>query len=72
VTDERYTLVAVEATLGYSDGWWAAHLKAQRDSGHSQVSYYRARGREPKYLTLWKHTLRDPPVPVKTLETPAP
>jgi len=39
--------------------WWAAHVKAQRDSGHSQVAYCRARGLDPKYFTLWKRRQRD-------------
>ena len=40
--------------------WWAAHLKAQQDSGQSQVAYCRARGLDPKYFTLWKRKLREP------------
>jgi hypothetical protein len=39
--------------------WWAAHVKAQRDSGQSQVAYCRARGLDPKYFTLWKRRQRD-------------
>jgi hypothetical protein len=40
--------------------WWAAHMKAQQDSGQSQVAYCRARGLDPKYFTLWKRKLREP------------
>jgi hypothetical protein len=39
--------------------WWAEHLQAHRDSGQSQAYYYRARGLDPKYLTLWKRKLRN-------------
>jgi hypothetical protein len=48
---------------------WAAHMKAQRDSGQIQVEYCRARGLDPKYSTLWKRRLREPRVPAKTVET---
>ena len=49
--------------------WWAAHVKAQRDSGQSQVEYCRARDLDPKYFTLWKRKLRDPRVSAKTVES---
>ncbi|HWJ18629.1 MAG TPA: hypothetical protein VNR65_07880 [Geobacterales bacterium] len=48
--------------------WWAAHMKAQQDSGQSQVAYCRARGLDPKYFTLWKRKLREPRIPAKTVE----
>jgi len=37
-------------------------MKAQQDSGQSQVAYCRARGLDPKYFTLWKRKLRGPGV----------
>lgn len=49
--------------------WWAAHVKAQRVSGQSQVDYCRARGLDPKYFTLWKRKQRDPRVTAKTVES---
>ncbi len=48
--------------------WWAAHMKAQQDSGQSQVAYCRARGLDPKYFTLWKRKLRGPGVSAETVE----
>jgi hypothetical protein len=48
--------------------WWAAHMKAQQDSGQSQVAYCRARGLDPKYFTLWKRKLRGPRVSAETVE----
>jgi hypothetical protein len=48
--------------------WWAAHLKAQQDSGQSQVAYCRARGLDPKYFTLWKRKLREPQGSGETIE----
>ena len=48
--------------------WWAAHLKAQQDSGQSQVAYCRARGLDPKYFTLWKRKLREPRGSGETVE----
>ena len=48
--------------------WWAAHMKAQQDSGQSQVAYWRARGLDPKYFTLWKRKLRGPGVAAETVE----
>ena len=50
--------------------WWAAHVKAQRDSGQSQVAYCRARGLDPKYFTLWKRRQRDLRVSAKPIEAP--
>jgi hypothetical protein len=43
-------------------------MKAQQDSGQSQVEYCRARGLDPKYFTLWKRKLRELRVPAKTVE----
>jgi len=48
--------------------WWAAHMKAQQDSGQSQVAYCRARGLDPKYFTLWKRKLREPQGSGETIE----
>ena len=48
--------------------WWAAHMKAQQDSGQSQVAYCRARGLDPKYFTLWKRKLREPRGSGETVE----
>ena len=48
--------------------WWAAHMKAQQDSGQSQVAYCRARGLDPKYFTLWKRKLRGPGVSAEIVE----
>ncbi len=48
--------------------WWAAHMKAQQDSGQSQVAYCRARGLDPKYFTLWKRKLREPQRSGETIE----
>jgi hypothetical protein len=48
--------------------WWAAHMKAQQDSGQSQVAYCRARGLDPKYFTLWKRKLRGLGVSAETVE----
>src|SRR5271156_668456 len=48
--------------------WWAAHMKAQHDSGQSQVAYCRARGLDPKYFTLWKRKLREPRGSAETIE----
>jgi hypothetical protein len=50
--------------------WWAAHVKAQRDCGRSQVDYCRAQGLDPKYFTLWKRKLCDPRAAAKTVESP--
>ena len=50
--------------------WWAAHVKSQRDSGQSQVAYCRARGRDPKYFTLWKRRQRGLRVSAKPIEAP--
>ena len=52
------------------DVWasWAAHMKAQQDSGQSQVAYCRARGLDPKYFTLWKRMLREPRGSGETIE----
>jgi hypothetical protein len=50
--------------------WWAAHVKAQRDSGQSQTEYCRDRGIDPKYFTLWKRKLRDQRVAAKSVESP--
>jgi len=50
--------------------WWAAHVKAQRDSGQSQVAYCRARGLDPKYFTLWKRRQRGLRVSAKPTEAP--
>ena len=50
--------------------WWAAHVKAQRDSGQSQVAYCRARGLDPKYFTLWKRRQRGLRVSAKPIEAP--
>jgi hypothetical protein len=44
-------------------------MKAQQDSGQSQVEYCRARGLDPKYFTLWKRRPREPGVPAKIVET---
>jgi hypothetical protein len=49
--------------------WWAAHMRAQQDSGQSQVEYCRARGLDPKYFTLWKRRLREAGAPANTVET---
>jgi hypothetical protein len=43
-------------------------MKAQQDSGQSQVAYCRARGLEPKYFTLWKRKLREPQGSGETIE----
>jgi len=43
-------------------------MKAQQDSGQSQVAYCRARGLDPKYFTLWKRKLREPGVSAETVE----
>jgi len=51
--------------------WWAAHMKAQQDSGQSQVAYCRARGLDPKYFTLWKRKLREPRGSGETIVEPA-
>ena len=48
--------------------WWAAHMKAQQDSGQSQVAYCRARCLDPKYFTLWKRKLRGPRGSAETIE----
>jgi hypothetical protein len=50
--------------------WWAAHVKAQRDSGQSQVAYCRARGLDPKYFTLWKRRQHGLRVSAKPTEAP--
>jgi hypothetical protein len=50
--------------------WWAAHVKAQRDSAQSQVAYCRARRLDPKYFTLWKPRQRGLRVSVKPTEAP--
>jgi hypothetical protein len=43
-------------------------MKAQQDSGQSQVAYCRARGLDPKYFTLWKRKLREPRGSGETIE----
>jgi hypothetical protein len=43
-------------------------MKAQQDSGQSQVAYCRAKGLDPKYFTLWKRKLRGPGVSGETIE----
>ena len=43
-------------------------MKAQQDSGQSQVAYCRARGLDPKYFTECKRKLREPPGSGETIE----
>jgi hypothetical protein len=46
-------------------------MKAQQDSGQSQVAYCRARGLDPTYFTLWKRKLREPRGSGETIVEPA-
>jgi hypothetical protein len=50
--------------------WWSEHLQAQRHSGQTQAAYCRARGIDPKYLTLWKRKLIDASVASERDEPP--
>jgi hypothetical protein len=50
--------------------WWAQDLQAQPHSGQSQATYCRARGLDPKYLTLWKRKLRDEQAAARSIESP--